>query len=354
MATHTDGENRGLMDLIADCGAHVAESITPHPMTKVTVEEYYRRWAPRMALMGCIPECIMLRETASDDEFEGFLDGLFRAVAPGDRIIFGIADSTPPGAVFERLQRIGERVEKQGRLPLEAGGARPLGADQMAAAAARTAPKGERDPDYRRIQKDVLGGDAEALKARVLALLDRGVDAGAILKRGMIAAMEELGEQFKAGEVFLPEMLLAARAMNAALELLEPHLRGDERERGAKVVIGTVKGDLHDIGKNVVSIMLRGVGFQVRDIGVNVETEEFVRQVKEFGPQILALSALLTTTMPEMKRVIDALEEGKLRGDLKVLVGGAPVNQSYADEIRADAYAPDASEAVEVAKSLTQ
>jgi 5-methyltetrahydrofolate--homocysteine methyltransferase len=200
----------------------------------------------------------------------------------------------------------------------------------------------------------VLGGDAEALKARVLALLDRGVDAGAILKRGMIAAMEELGEQFKAGEVFLPEMLLAARAMNAALELLEPHLRGDERERGAKVVIGTVKGDLHDIGKNVVSIMLRGVGFQVRDIGVNVETEEFVRQVKEFGPQILALSALLTTTMPEMKRVIDALEEGKLRGDLKVLVGGAPVNQSYADEIRADAYAPDASEAVEVAKSLTQ
>ncbi len=166
------------------------------------------------------------------------------------------------------------------------------------------------------------------------------------------ALLEQIGERFKTGDVFIPEVLLSARAMNSAMEILEPHLAEKEKDASEKILIGTVQGDMHDIGKNMVSIMLRGVGFEVKDIGINVDKEEFVRQVKEYKPHILALSALLTTTMPEMKNVIEALKAEGIREGLKIIVGGAPVNLRYAEEIGADGYASDAGEAVTVAKSL--
>ena len=352
LATHTDGENQGLMDLIRECGAQVVESVTPFPMTKVTIGEYYARWSDRMTIMGGIPECLLLEETASEEELDAYLDDLFRSVVPGSRLVLGIADSTPPNAVFDRLIRIGDRVAEEGRLPLEAGGARRVSEEDLARAAARVSAASPPVHTFPDVREALLSGDAEVLTRRVEELISRGVPAQEILDRGMLRTMEEIGEGFKTGDVFIPEVLLSARAMNQALLVLEPHLAGGKREAGHKVLIGTVSGDLHDIGKNMVVIMLRGVGFEIRDIGINVTTEEFVREVREYQPEVLGLSALLTTTMPEMRKVIDALAEAGMRDRVKVLVGGAPVNQRFADEIGADAYAPDAGAAVEAAKRL--
>ena len=352
VATHTDGENFGLMDLIRDCGAHVAESVTPHPMTKVRIEEYYRRWRDKLVIMGGIPESLLLEETASEEEFEAFFDNLFRSVSPGDRLILGPADSTPPNAVFDRLVRIGERIEKEGRLPLTAGAVRPVSADQLTRAADRVKPRPAAEGVFGLIQQDVISGDEDLLKAHVREYLDKGISALDILHRGMIPAMEQIGERFKTGEVFIPEVLLAGRAMNEALLVLEPHLAVSGKGEGGKILIGTVQGDMHDIGKNMVVIMLRGVGYEIRDLGVNVSTEEFIRQVAGYNPHILALSALLTTTMPEMKKVIDALKEKGTRKNVKVIVGGAPVNQKFANDIGADGYAGDAGEAVQLVRKL--
>jgi methylmalonyl-CoA mutase cobalamin-binding domain/chain len=360
MATHTDGENRGLMDLIRDCGCHVAESVTPQPMTKVGIEEYYRRWRDQLTIMGGIPESVLLAETATEAEFEAYLDHLFASVAPGDRLILGTADSTPPEAVFSRLDRIAERVEAEGRLPLTAGAGGPMPASRSTAAAVaepatagRAVAPAPEDPAVSTLQGALIAGDAEALAAEVRALLARGLAARAILNDGMLPAMERIGRLFRDGEVFVPEVLLSARAMNGALLLLEPLLRAaGGGEAVARVLIGTAAGDMHDIGKNLVAIMLRGVGFEVCDLGTNVSPQEFVRQVEQQRPDIVGISALLTTTMPMMQKTIEGLREAGLRVGVKVMVGGAPVNQKFADDIGADGYAADAGAAVELARSL--
>ncbi|RPJ73507.1 MAG: cobalamin-binding protein, partial [Desulfobacteraceae bacterium] len=173
-----------------------------------------------------------------------------------------------------------------------------------------------------------------------------------IIDLGMVAAMESLNQSFKNGTVFIPEVLAAARAMNAAVLFLEPHLAEKDKWSGGKILIGTVKGDLHDIGKNMVATMLRGVGFEVVDLGINIAVDAFVKKVAEEHPQVLALSALLTTTMPEMRKVIDALTRAGTRETVKVIVGGAPVNWNYADDIGADGYARDAADAIDLVRSL--
>jgi len=351
VATHTDGENFGLMDLIRDSGVHIAEAITPYPMTRVTIGEYYRRWRDKLVLFGGIPECLLLEESASDEEFQAYMDDLFRSVVPGDRLILGIADSVPPHAVFDRVRRIGERIALQGRLPLEAGAFRPLSeGDLKAAAAASVPPAGaQRFADLREL---MIAGDGDVLAGRIRELLASGTQAQEILDEGLIAAMIIISEQFQSGDIFIPEVLLAARAMNEGLAVLDPHLREGSAARQGLVFIGTVAGDLHDIGKNLVAVMLGGVGFSVRDLGINVAAEEFLKQVEAGPPDILALSALLTTTMPEMKKIIGMLEERGLRGKVRVMVGGAPVNAKFARDIGADGYAPNASEAVKLAKQL--
>ncbi len=348
---HCDGENLGLLDLIRDSGMHIAEAICPHPMTKVRIEEYYRRWGDRLTIFGGIPQSLLLAETASEEDFEAYLDHFFKAVAPGRRLIVGIADTTPPNAVFDRLRRLGERVEREGRLPLQAGAFRvPV----EARAGGGAAPKAlaAADETFQAVQKAVLQGDHLGIGDQVHALLERGIPAGEILQRGMISAMEVIGERFKSGDVFIPEVLLSARAMNEALGVLEPHLAGDRMKGGGKILIGTVRGDLHDIGKNMVATMLRGVGFEIRDLGINIRMEDFVEQVAAYKPDILGLSALLTTTMPEMGRVIQALKARGLRDGVKVMVGGAPVNEKFARDIGADAYAADAGDAVAAARRL--
>jgi corrinoid protein of di/trimethylamine methyltransferase len=349
---HCDGENLGLMDLIRDSGMHVAEAVTPYPMTKVKIAEYYQRWSKNLTIFGGIPEILLLKETTTDEEFEAYFDDLFKAVAPGNRLILGIGDTTPAHADFERLVRIGERVEKEGRLPLEGGAVRPVTESRLAEAAARVAPHPVEDEAFKDIQDDVLKGDHIGIKRHVQESLDRGLDARDILQRGMISAMEVIGENFSTGDVFIPEVLLSARAVNEALAILEPYLASAKGEASGKVLIGTVRGDMHDIGKNMVITMLRGVGLEIQDMGVNVATEKIVEQVSEYKPAVLGLSALLTTTMPVMRQVIDALQEAGLRNKVRVMVGGAPVNAKYAKDIGADGYAADAGEAVSLAKEL--
>jgi len=199
---------------------------------------------------------------------------------------------------------------------------------------------------------NVMEGQSEAVKTKVQAALDAGIPAPDILNDGMIAAMAEVGRLFEEGEYFVPEMLIAARAMQAGLALLKPHLIDSGVEAVGKVVIGTVKGDLHDIGKNLVAMMLEGAGFEVVDLGTDVSPEKFVAAARDSNAEIVAMSALLTTTMPGMKTTIEALNASGLRGQVKVLVGGAPVTQDYANLIGADGYSSDASRAVATAKAL--
>jgi len=204
------------------------------------------------------------------------------------------------------------------------------------------------------VHDDVLAGNDADIKAHVQRLLDGSIPAQEILNRGMLTAMEVIGGRFRDGTVFIPEVLLSARAMNAALGVLEPHLAKEKKEASGKVLLGTVRGDLHDIGKNMVATMLRGVGFEVIDLGINISTEDFVAKVKQHRPDILGMSALLTTTMPEMKKVIDRLAVHGLRAEVKVIVGGAPVNEKFARDIGADGYGADAGSSIDLAKKLLQ
>ncbi len=355
---HPDGENLGLMDLIAQSRMDVADAVTPYPMTKVKIEEYYDRWcrSDRLTIHGGIPEMLLLEKSASWDDLKDYLDNLFKVIAPGKRFVASIGDTTPPAADFDRLIYIGDRIQKEGRLPLEAGSFRPVShkTPHSAKGAASGSPEPTTDPDnpLTAVLLDVLKGDQKKIVIDVRALLDQGLKAGDILNKGMLPAMEVIGARFTDGSVFIPEVFLSARAMNEALMVLEPHLAGDSRGQSAAIMIGTVRGDLHDIGKNMVLTMLRGVGFETIDLGVNVKIADFVQQVAEKQPAILGLSALLTTTMPQVKDVIDALTEAGLRDRVKIMVGGAPVNQKFADDVGADGYGADAGEAVAVAKKL--
>jgi 5-methyltetrahydrofolate--homocysteine methyltransferase len=203
-----------------------------------------------------------------------------------------------------------------------------------------------------RLYEAILDGDDRLALELTKAALAEAVDPVQLINRWMIPAMDEAGRRFEAQEFFFPEMLMAAHAMKSACEPLRPLLAACGARPTGLVVLGTVKGDLHDIGKNMVSSMLEGAGFQVLDIGIDVPPEKFVEAVKETRPHILGLSALLTTTMPEMNRVIGSLQQAGLRGSVKVMVGGAPVSQAYADEIGADGYGSSASAAVTVARAL--
>jgi 5-methyltetrahydrofolate--homocysteine methyltransferase len=202
------------------------------------------------------------------------------------------------------------------------------------------------------ISELLQAGKARDVKALVQQAIDEGIPASVILDEGLLDGMGKLGVKFKNNEVFVPEVLVAARALNFGTEVLKAKLLEEGVQRIGKVVIGTVKGDLHDIGKNLVRMMLEGAGFEVIDIGVDVSEEAFVQAVRDHAPQVLCLSALLTTTMNQQLVVIEALKAAGLRDSVKVMVGGAPITQNYADQIGADAYTPDASTAADVAKSF--
>lgn len=200
------------------------------------------------------------------------------------------------------------------------------------------------------IHEAVLSFKVDGVKTMVSEEIEAGTDVNTILNDGLISAMDEVGRRFSSGEFFVPEMLMAAQVMKMGLEVLKPHLSAGSAESRGTVVIGTVKGDLHDIGKNLVAIMMEGAGFKVIDIGVDVDPENFVKTAHEKGAQVVALSALLTTTMPAMKETVKALKEAG--SPARVIVGGAPVSNEFADQIGADGYSESAPGAVELTRSL--
>lgn len=210
------------------------------------------------------------------------------------------------------------------------------------------------EPVIREIFEAILEGQQKKAVEKVTQALAEQIDPSVILNEGMVKAMAEVGRLFEEGEYYVPEMLIAARAMQNGLAVLKPHLAQADVKSTGKVVAGTVKGDLHDIGKNLVAMMLEGAAFEIVDLGSDVSPEKFVEAVRSTGADIVAMSALLTTTMPNMKTTIEALEMAGLRNKVKVIVGGAPLTPEYAKQIGADGYAPDASRAVGLARSLME
>ncbi len=205
-------------------------------------------------------------------------------------------------------------------------------------------------PDLKQLYDAVVGGDAKASQSLTQQALAEGTDPLKLVNEYMIPAMDEVGRRFENNEYFVPELLISARAMKAALDLIRPLLTARGDKPVGRVAIGTVKGDLHDIGKNLVASLLEGGGFEVIDLGVNVPPEKFIATVKEKKANIVAMSALLTTTMPAMKTTVDALKQAGVRDQVKVLIGGAPITQKYAEEIGADGYSENAVGAVALAK----
>jgi len=213
--------------------------------------------------------------------------------------------------------------------------------------------KGEAMAKYQELADAIITGDNVKSREITQKLVDSGVSSSEILNESLVPGMEVVGRKFKANEMYIPEVLIAARAMHAAMHIIKPMLSASGAKMKGTVIIGTVQGDLHDIGKNLVGMMLEGGGFSVIDLGVDVSAEKYVEEAKKSGAKLIGLSALLTTTMPVMKDVIAMLKTDSITADVKVMVGGAPLTQEYADSIGAKGYAPDASSAVDLALKLS-
>ncbi len=213
--------------------------------------------------------------------------------------------------------------------------------------------KGEEEMELlQKISEELQKGNYQEMPKLVQEALNANVPPSKILSNGLVAGMDVVGEKFRRDEFFMPEVLISARAMQAGMDILRPKLIETGVKLAGKIVLGAVKGDLHDIGKNLVGMLMEGAGFQVIDLGIDVPSERFVEAVKMNRPNILGLSSLLTTTMPKMKEVIESLVEAGVRGRVKVMVGGAPVTEKFAKDVGADAYAPEAASAVEKAREL--
>ncbi len=202
------------------------------------------------------------------------------------------------------------------------------------------------------ITANVEKGDSAAVKELTKTALSQKITAEEILNDGLVKGMEVIGIKFKKNEIFIPEVLIATRAMKAGMDIIRPYFTEEKNESKGKIVIGTVKGDLHDIGKKIVCMVLESEGFEIVDIGIDVSKEKFSRAIKRENPDIVGMSALLTTTMVYMREVIEAVEKAKLKQNVKIIIGGAPITQSFADEIKVDGYAPDGVSAVELVKNL--
>ena len=206
--------------------------------------------------------------------------------------------------------------------------------------------------DFSQLSDSVIKGDREEVLRLTQKAVDEGIKPDEIINKGLINGMDVVGKRFKDGDMFVPEVLMTARAMKSGMNIVKPLLLKEETKDAGKVVLGTVSGDMHDIGKNLVRMMMESGGLEVTDIGVDVDVEQFVKSIRKIKPDVLAMSALLTTTMLEMKNVIEVLMEEGLRDDVKIIVGGAPVTKEFADEIGADGWAPDAASAKDLAFDL--
>jgi len=202
------------------------------------------------------------------------------------------------------------------------------------------------------IAANIEKGDSAAVKELIKTALSKKIAAEEILNDGLVRGMDVIGVKFKNNEVFIPEVLIAARAMKAGMDIIRPLLTSETVKPKAKIVMGTIKGDLHDIGKKIVGMMLEREGYEIVDVGIDVPKEKFLKAIKKENPDIIGMSALLTTTMAYMREVVETVEKAKLKQNVKIIIGGAPITQAFADEIKADGFAPEAASAVELVKYL--
>ena len=350
---HSDGDCTEAMDDLIDCGFHAFNPVQPNAMDIVEVK---RRWGKKLCIIGNINlDSTLTLGTPEDVRAEVY--ERIRTIAPGGGYMVSSSNSITDYVPVANMRALLDATYEFGQYPirLEEGGV-----------------KGKFWTSQTKVRKTqtikvVTGldaeGYAEALIAndipRAISMMQKDIDGGTapqeVVSRGLIPAITIVGEQFQNGQIYIPEMMIAARAMSATLDHFKQKLLGQgEAKKLGTVVIGTVQGDLHDIGKNLVAMILKGQGFQVEDLGVSVSTAKFVQAVKEKKPEILAMSALLTTTMTEMKNTIDALKSEGLRNEVKVIVGGAPVTPAFAAQIGADGNSYDAPGAAKLCKELLQ
>ncbi len=337
---HADSYLVPIVDDMAEIGIQVWQGVLPEN----DIPALQRHLNGRIVLMGGFGAAID-RADAQPDEIRAYAADTLRRCCPGGHFIPSITYGVP-GAVFPAYRHLSQRGGRRLQRAAAYAGGEP--AARPAPPSRRTARRtccgcsggGERSP-ARHARQDCAGARARAAKARAPALRRRargGQDAQEILSDGLMRGMTQLGEDFSANRAFVPEMLLAARCMAAATELLKPHLTAGGTETIGRVCLGTVRGDMHDIGKNLVKIMFEGSGLEVVDLGVDVAPERFIDAAKAQQCGIIACSSLLTTTMQEMRRVVELAEEAGIRGSVKIMVGGAPISQSFCDEIGADVY----------------
>jgi 5-methyltetrahydrofolate--homocysteine methyltransferase len=322
------------------------------PATRLKLHEYREQWKD-LVLIGGIPAQYLIPDQTSEEEMYQYLDYLFKAVAPGIKYIPGISDAVSSLTDFDRLRKFGNYIQDRGKFPLAGGKVLDIFQGGYTVMDLAPAKFTHAEDVLGELQRTVIKGDKDEVCENVIKCLTAKVDGRSILREGMITAMTYVGDAFSRADMYIPEMLMAANAMEAGVKLLKPALTSSlTQQTKAKVILGTVYGDLHDIGKNLVSIMLKGTGMEVIDLGINVSTDAFIRCVVDEKPYILALSVLLTTTMPQMKIVIDSLEEIGIRDHIKIIVGGAPVTKNFAKSIGVDGYAETAGSAAALVRNI--
>jgi methylmalonyl-CoA mutase cobalamin-binding domain/chain len=346
---HSDGDCTEVMDDFIDCGFHGFNPIQPNAMDIETVKQ---KWGKKLCLIGNLNlDSTLTLGTPEDVRAEVY--ERIRTIGPGGGYMVASSNSITDYVPLANMKAMIDATFEFGNYPieLEQGGVSGKVSSYLAQ------PKREAAPVVTEMNVDeyvvsLLSGKPEVTIDLMQKDIDGGLSPGAIVSNGMIPAMGGIGQKFQNGEIYIPEMMIAAKTMSDTLSHFKDALMEKEAQRSGKVLIGTVKGDLHDIGKNLVAMMLEGQGFSVEDMGVSVTTDGFVAAIKEKKPDILAMSALLTTTMVEMKNTIAALKDAGLRDSLKIVVGGAPVTQDFADQIGADGYAYDSPGAAQKCKDL--
>lgn len=348
---HSDGDCTEVMDDLIDCGFHAFNPIQPNAMNIVEVK---KRWGKKLCLIGNINLDSTLTLGTPDDVRAEVYERI-RTVGPGGGYMVSSSNSITDYVPPENMKALLDATYEFGKYPieLEEGGVKGKFWTSQTKVRKTETTKVETGLDVDAYVDALLANDIP----RVIATMQKDIDGGTapqeVVSRGLVPAITVVGEQFQNGQIYIPEMMIAARAMSATLDHFKATLAGKgAAKKLGTVVIGTVQGDLHDIGKNLVTMVLKGQGFQVEDLGVSVSTVKFVQAVKEMKPEILAIGALLTTTMIEMKNTIEALKAAGLREQVKVIVGGAPVTPAFAEQIGADGTAYDAPGAAKLCKDL--
>ena len=346
---HSDGDNTEAMDDIIDCGFHAFNPVQPNSMD---IEEVKKKWGDKLCIIGNLNLDSTLT-LGSPEDVRAEVYERIRTIGPGGGYMVSSSNSITDYVPLENMKAMIDATFEFGKYPIELG----EGGVKGKVSRFQVQPKQSVSREATGLKVDayvtaLLSNDASQVSDLFKKDTDAGVAASEVVSQGMIPAMTVVGEKFQKGEIYIPEMMIAAKAMSEILSQLKSQLVDKERKTAGTVIIGTVKGDLHDIGKNLVAMMLEGQGFSVEDLGVSVTTDTFVQTVKEKRPDVLAMSALLTTTMVEMKNTIDALKEAGLRDGIKIIVGGAPVTQAFANQIGADGYAYDSPGAAQKCKEL--